>query len=788
MRRLHTLFQNAIQSAKEIWMKQGTKESQVPLQHSLTFRIPLQVLLLIVLMMSAIVIVLNANLYGIMEQNTKKDVEYLAERNAQMVSGYLDTMQTRSSALALSMSKLGQLHLTKEQLRPLLNDMLTGILEDERIFSVYVAWEPNSYFDKTPYGLSSYAFRSDSNLLMTVKNDYDQYQTQEYYAVAKETKLPHVTEPYTVELSNGKQAWLISISNPILDNDGRFVGVANCDVLVDTIQQLPFDMGGYKTAYSYILTGKGSYIGHSSDSALVGTTLANAEGAAEERNQRVLELVTKGEQGFWQEKDPSTRKESYQLHMPIPINGIDHPLSSAFVVQTDEALAKAKVLIAVILVMAFLGSVVAGAFIVFLLKKALSPIQNVIVLAEEMKNGNLKADFEVETQDEFGYLARTFHETSQVLHAYVEEISRVLGQLGSGDLTVRVEKNFGGDFSPIQTALVEISQSLHSAFSEINQTAGQVSTEAEGVLDASQSLAVGATEQAGAVEQLSSAVELVGSQAHENASNVRAASVHVTETDDMVQKGVQYISDLNAEMQEIQTLSGQISTITKSIEEIAFQTNILAINASIEAAHAGAAGRGFAVVADEVRQLATRSAQAARNTAELALRSSEQIRRGSAVTEQTDKIFQFIAEKANSLSHIMADIDVSALQQAQAISQITAGLVAVSDVVRNNAETAEKSAAASQMLSGQAARLHQEVSRFHFEENTIAEMGQRLSAVPMDGIEWKEPDQEEVAFCVPEDFEAGIALQEVDDLALENTCEQSAKDIAEDNERLENRE
>lgn len=737
MRNLHLLFQNAAQSATQIgrrvWHELNDRAAQIPLQKSLTFRMPLQVSLLMVLMMSAIVIVLNVNLYSIMANNTKKDVEYLAERNANMVAGYLDTMQTRSSALALSMSNLGQLNLTKEQLRPLLNDMLTGILEDERIFSVYVAWEPNSYFEKTPYGLSSHAFRSDSNLLMTVKNDYDEYQTKEYYAVAKETKQPHVTEPYTVDLSNGKQAWLISISNPILDDAGQFVGVANCDILVDTIQQLPFDMGGYNTAYSYILTGKGSYIGHSADSTLVGTVLGQSEGAVQKRDERVLQLVSQGEQGFWQEADPRTKQESYQLHMPIQINGIDRPLSSAFVVQTKEALAKANALIAVILVMAFLGTLLTAGFIVWLLKKALSPVKGVMALAEEMKNGNLKAELGVQTEDEFGHLARTFHETSQVLSVYVQEISHVLGQLARGNLMVQIENEYTGDFAPIHMALLEISHSLNRTFYQINASAGRVSTEAEGVLAASQSLAVGATEQAGAVEQLSSAVELVGQQATENADNVRVATAHVEETDDMVKRGSLYMQELTEAMQEINASSGQIEKITKVIEEIAFQTNILAINASIEAAHAGTAGKGFAVVADEVRQLAARSAQAARNTAELASSSSQRIHLGNAAADKTGQIFHRIAEKAQVLNGIMGEIDGSALQQAQAISQITAGLAAVSEVVRSNAETAEKSAVASEALSAQAAELHREVGRFRF--SLKAAQGKRIAHPPLNAVQ-----------------------------------------------------
>lgn len=684
----------------------------------LAVRMPLQAVGLIALVMAAIMTVLSMNLSGIMVNNTKKDVKYLAQRNADLASAYLNTMQTRSSALALAMSELGQLHLTKEQLRPFLNDMLTGILKDERIFSVYVAWEPDVYFDKTPYGLSSYAFRSGSDVAMTVKNDYDAYHDKTYYATVKETRKPMITEPYEVELSTGistgKKAWIISISNPILDPSGVFVGVANCDVLLDTLNQLPFDLGGYRTAYSFLLTQEGTYLAHSQKKELLGTPYGQADKAGEKNAGHVRELAAQGGEEFLSQADESTGKDSYRIQIPLSVAGVEQPLSSAFVVQTEEALSQARQLTLIILGIACIGMILLGVSMAFLLRRALAPMQDVMKLALEMRNGNLNADISISAQDEFGELANTFRQTCLVLNTYVQEISRVLGQIGAGDLRVEIQNEYQGDFAPIHRALLEISESLNQTFSRVGHSAEQVDSGSAQMFEASWSLAQGAGDQAGAIERLSAAVRQVSSQAEQNADGVRSAARHVAETDEQAVKGADRISDLTAAMGEISTSSAQISQITRMIEEIAFQTNILALNASIEAAHAGAAGRGFSVVAEEVRNLASKSAEAARGAEALIQKTTAQVRRGSDIVGQTAGILNLIEEQARQMKGIMDHIDSSAAEQAIAISQITLDLESVSVGVQSSAASAEEGSSASEALSEQAAALHRELARFRF--------------------------------------------------------------------------
>ncbi len=173
-----------------------------------------------------------------------------------------------------------------------------------------------------------------------------------------------------------------------------------------------------------------------------------------------------------------------------------------------------------------------------------------------------------------------------------------------------------------------------------------------------------------------------------------------------------HMKQLTDAMENISETSDQITNITKVIEDIAFQTNILALNAAIEAARAGDTGKGFAVVADEVRNLAAKSAEAAKKTAELIRNSVEAVGDGAKVAAITAKILQNVELKTNQVSDSIKMIEQASGEQVVAIDQITQGLGQVSSVIQTNAATAEENSATSEEMSAQAATLKEEVAKF----------------------------------------------------------------------------
>ena len=357
------------------------------------------------------------------------------------------------------------------------------------------------------------------------------------------------------------------------------------------------------------------------------------------------------------------------------------------------------------------------------------PIVGLVGRVEALAEGDLHSPVpHVSTGDELEKLYISFAKTIESLKGYISEISGILASLERRDYTVGTQQEYRGDFTQIQDSLGGIVLSLNQVFTGIKESADQVAAGSDQVSYGSQALAAGAAEQAATVEQLNASVGEVARAAEENVANVRIAAGYVEQAGKGVSAGNAHMDDLTRAMAEVGASSSQIAGITKVIEDIAFQTNILALNAAIEAARAGAAGKGFAVVADEVRNLAAKSAEAARQTAELIQNSARTVARGSQIAAETAQVLQSVGANTAKVTESFALIEQSSAGQANAVEQINQGIQQVSAVVQANAATAEESSASSEELSAQAAALQSEVDRFQLREDGQAETAEEENA------------------------------------------------------------
>lgn len=673
-------------------------------QNKLVTRIPVITTAIILAVMIVLCAILGVMTYNIVSAQVLKEVGYVAENNAKETKNYLENMNTLSSALSLEVARAKTVD--TEATKKAIEDILRGSLKNAKVFSCYVALEPNIFINGTPDGYSVYAYREDRNVIVDVGEDYSTYSTSDYYAPTKTSLSTHVTEPYSYNLSNGTTVWLITLSNPIIDNLGRFVGVANCDIITDTIGDLEFETGGYESSYSYIITGKGTYISNTRDRDVVGSSLMT--------NVRTLEAAKNAEQYMTEGVNVHAgNADAWFMYMPITLPGTDLVWSSAFVVNKSEALASVTNITLWTAGMGILGILLLTFFSSRVIKKGLAPVDTVVALAEKMGKGDLQAtENTVKSKDELGQLAAIFVETSQVLGGYIQEIRHVLDSVAGGNLDAAIDQEFIGDFKSIKTSLEHILQSLNDTFSEIMVAAEQVSNGAEQVSGGAQELSQGATEQASAIQQLSATINEVSIQINTNATKAQEVSTVSEETAVEVANGNNYMKEMTAAMQEIATASGQIGKIIKAIDDIAFQTNILALNAAVEAARAGAAGKGFAVVADEVRNLAQKSAEAAKSTTALIEHSVQVVNKGTRIADKTAKSLDIIVGKVDVVTAKVGEIAVASVEQAKSVGQITQGVEQISAVVQTNSATAEQSAAASEELSSQAAMLKELVGRF----------------------------------------------------------------------------
>jgi len=304
---------------------------------------------------------------------------------------------------------------------------------------------------------------------------------------------------------------------------------------------------------------------------------------------------------------------------------------------------------------------------------------------------------------------------NQILDAIlqpIQEAAGVLDRVAARDMTARVKGDYRGDHAKIKESLNLAVDNLDQALGQVADATGQVASASQQISAGSQSLAQGANEQASSLEEVSSSLEEMASMTRQNADNAIQAKNLSGEANDSAKVGAEAMNRMSSSINKIKESSDQTAKIVKTIDEIAMQTNLLALNAAVEAARAGEAGRGFAVVAEEVRNLAQRSAQAAKNTADMIGESVKNADDGVKIAVEVSKSFELIATGARKVNDLIAEIAAASKEQSQGIEQVAGAVSQMDKLTQQNAANSEESASAADELSSQSEELQAMVNQF----------------------------------------------------------------------------
>ena len=395
-------------------------------------------------------------------------------------------------------------------------------------------------------------------------------------------------------------------------------------------------------------------------------------------------------------------------------------LCDKFQVELDRAKTMANVctiIIFIVIVAAGLAIAAVTTLIVKIITNSITePVEQIDAAVASLRKGEL-SNVEMltyESEDEFGDTIRNLKEAMGILADYVSEISVEVKAIAQGDLTRNGDDitDFLGDFSELKTSLLYILKRFNSTLTEISDLAEQVSSNASEVENASKSLADGATEQAGVIEELNATIDTVVNLAADTAKETQSASARVKASVNKTDEEKEKMNELLTEMKHITEISKEIGNIITDIEDIASQTNLLSLNASIEAARAGEAGRGFAVVADQIGKLAADSAKSAVNTRDLIDKTLVEIEKGNTITRTTADAFNQIIADMESFAEIAQNTMEKANSQAESLEQIGQGIEQLSGVVQGNAASSEENTAISINLAEGAAKMHDRVNIF----------------------------------------------------------------------------